>query len=314
MSFLLNLAGPRSLSVLAYHRVLPQHDPLLPTEPDAADFEARMRWVKVNFNVLPLPEAVQCLREDSLPKRALAITFDDGYADNYCIALPILQRLGLPATFFIATGFLDGGCMFNDVVIEAVRRATEPDLELDDLGLGHHPLGSDESRTRTIDRILQTLKYFEPERRHKAALEIARRAGARVPTKLMMTSAQVRALHEAGMTVGAHTVTHPILAEVSDRQARDEMATGRAQLERITGAPVRVFAYPNGRPIRDYRPQHAAMAREVGFEAAVSSAWGAARPGDDLFQIPRFTPWDRANWQFGLRLAKCRIGDRYARA
>jgi peptidoglycan/xylan/chitin deacetylase (PgdA/CDA1 family) len=314
MSFLLNLAGPRSLSVLAYHRVLPQHDPLLPTEPDAADFEARMRWVKENFNVLPLPEAAQRLREDSLPKRALAITFDDGYADNYCIALPILQRLGLPATFFIATGFLDGGCMFNDVVIEAVRRATEPDLELDDLGLGHHPLGSDESRTRTIDRILQTLKYFEPERRHKTALEIARRAGARVPTKLMMTSAQVRALHEAGMTVGAHTVTHPILAEVSDEQARDEMATSRAQLEKITGAPVRVFAYPNGRPIRDYRPQHAAMAREVGFEAAVSAAWGAARPGDDLFQIPRFTPWDRQNWRFGLRLATNRLARDYARA
>ena len=313
MNVLLDLVGPRALSVLAYHRVLAQRDPLLPDEPEAADFEARMRWVKENFNVLSLPEAVQRLREDSLPKRALAITFDDGYADNYRIALPILRRLELPATFFIATGFLDGGCMFNDVVIEAVRRATEPDLALDDLGFGHHPLGSDESRARTIDRILKTLQYFKPERRHKTALEIARRSGARVPTNLMMTSAHVRALHEAGMTVGAHTVTHPILAEVSDQQARDEMATSRAQLEKITGAPVRVFAYPTGRPIRDYRPQHAAMAREVGFEAAVSAAWGAARPGDDLFQLPRFTPWDRPNWRFGLRLATNRLSRGYAR-
>jgi len=313
MNFVLNFAGPRSLSVLLYHRVLAEHDPLLPAEPDAAHFEARMRWVKENFNVLALPEAVQRLREDSLPKRALVITFDDGYADNYRIALPILQRLHLPATFFIATGFLDGGCMFNDVVIEAVRRATEPDLQLNDLGLGHHPLGSDESRARTIDRILKPLQYFKPERRHKLALEIARRAGARVPATLMMTSAQVRGLHDAGMTIGAHTVTHPILAEVSDAEARDEMATSRAQLEEITGAPVRVFAYPTGRPVRDYRPQHAAMAREIGFEAAVSVAWGAARPGDDLFQIPRFTPWDRPNWRFGLRLATNRLSRDYAR-
>jgi peptidoglycan/xylan/chitin deacetylase (PgdA/CDA1 family) len=314
MNFLLHLAGPRALSVLAYHRVLPEPDPLLPGEPGAAEFEARMRWVRSNFNVLSLPQAVQALREDALPKRALCITFDDGYADNHRIALPILQRLGLPATFFVATGFLDGGCMFNDVVIEAVRGATEPDLQLDDLGLGNHPLGSDQQRADTIGRILSRLKYFQPELRHKVAREVARRAGARVPTSLMMTSAQVRALHAAGMTVGAHTVSHPILAEVPARLAREEMAAGRAQLERITGAPVRLFAYPNGKPVRDYRREHAELARELGFEAAVSSAWGAARPGDDLFQLPRFTPWDRGNFRFGLRLAAKRFAPSYARA
>lgn len=313
MNLLLDLAGPRALSVLAYHRVLPRPDPLLPGEPDAAEFEARMRWVRANFNVLPLCAAVQALREDRLPRRALCITFDDGYADNYRIALPILRRLELPATFFVATGFLDGGCMFNDVVIEAVRRAAA-DLQLEDLGLGHHPLGSDGERARAIDRILSSLKYFEPERRHKVAVEVARRAGAAVPTDLMMTSAQVRALHEAGMTVGAHTVNHPILAEVPATQARDEMAQGRARLEQITGAPVRLFAYPNGRPLRDYRREHAELARELGFEAAVSCAWGAARPGDDLFQLPRFTPWDRGHFRFGLRLAAKRLTANYARA
>jgi peptidoglycan/xylan/chitin deacetylase (PgdA/CDA1 family) len=130
----------------------------------------------------------------------------------------------------------------------------------------------------------------------------------------MMTTAQVRSLHAAGMTVGAHTVTHPILARVPTTQAREEMAAGRAKLEEITGAPVRLFAYPNGRPLRDYRTEHAELARELGFDAAVSSAWGAARPGDDLHQIPRFTPWDRPNWRFGLRLATNRLSGHYARA
>jgi peptidoglycan/xylan/chitin deacetylase (PgdA/CDA1 family) len=314
MSFLLGVPRTPRLSVLAYHRVLPERDRFLSDLPTAAEFEHRMRWVKANFDVLPLGEAVRALREDRLPKRALSITFDDGYADNYRVALPILVHLRLAATFFVATGFLDGGCMFNDVVIEALRVARGPDLDLDDLGLGGHPLGSDEQRTRAIDRILVRLKYFEPERRGRVALEIARRAGSPTPTDLMMTSDEVRALHAAGMEIGAHTVTHPILAEIPLGRARHEMEASRARLEQITGAPVRLFAYPNGSPRRDYHAEHAAFARELGFAAAVSTAWGAARAGDDLYQIPRFTPWDRADWRFGLRMAHNLMRHDYARA
>ncbi len=304
----------RALNVLVYHRVLAERDPLLAGEPTAEEFEARMRWVASRYDVLPLLDAVRALRAGRLPARALSITFDDGYADNYENALPILRRLNLPATFFIASGFLDGGCMFNDVVIEAVRRAPTPELDLDDLGLGRHLLGAVELRARAIDRILSQLKYFEPERRARVAAQIAERAGARVPTHLMMTSAQVRALAQSGMAVGAHTVTHPILAGIPLERAREEISADRARLEEITGAPVRLFAYPNGTPLRDYRPEHAALARELGFEGAVSTARGAARPGDDVFQIPRFTPWDSANWRFGLRLATKRLSSTYARA
>jgi peptidoglycan/xylan/chitin deacetylase (PgdA/CDA1 family) len=312
MNFLLELQ--RCLSVLAYHRVLAQPDQLLPGHPTIEAFEARMRWVAANFNVLPLLDAVRGLRENRLPKRALCITFDDGYADNYEHALPVLKRLRLPATFFIASGFLDAGCMFNDVVIEAVRAAPGPDFDLDDLGLGCHPLSSDEMRSRTIERILSRLKYFEPERRARVAREIAQRAGARVPTHLMMTSDQVRGLVAAGMAVGGHTLTHPILAEIPPQRAREEISLGRARLEQITGRPVRLFAYPNGRPLRDYTVEHAEMVRELGFEAAFSCAWGAARAGDDPFQIPRFTPWDVPNWRFGVRLASVRLWRAHAHA
>lgn len=314
VSFLLGVPRTRRLSLLAYHRVLPEHDPLLGGEPSAEEFEHRMRWVRANFDVLALGEAVGALREYRLPARALCITFDDGYADNYRVAFPILRRLGLPATFFVATGFLDGGCMFNDVVIAAVRGVNSAELELGDLGLGRHQLGSDAQRARAIESILGRLKYFALERRHQGAVDIARRAGVRVPADLMMTSEQVRALHAGGMELGAHTVTHPILAEIPAERAREEMAASRARLEEITGAPVRMFAYPNGKPLRDYRHEHAELARELGFEAAVSTAWGAARPGDDVFQLPRFTPWDRGHFSFGLRLAAKRFTPTYARA
>ncbi len=297
--------GPR-LSVLAYHRVVAERDFMRPTEPTVAEFEARMRWVAANFEVLPLAEAARALREGRLPARALCITFDDGYADNHELALPVLRALGLPATFFIATAYLDGGCMFNDVVTEALRSATGSILDLSVLGFARLPITSEQQRGQAAGRIVEALKYEIPSRRDEIALEIAKRAGVSLPSRLMMSSLQVRSLYDAGMEVGAHTVTHPILARVSLDRAREEMLRGRTRLEAITGAPVRVFAYPNGRPGRDYRREHAALAKELGFEAAVTSAWGAARPGSDLFQIPRFTPWDRPDWRFGLRLLRNR--------
>ncbi|MDP1007558.1 polysaccharide deacetylase family protein, partial [Klebsiella pneumoniae] len=84
-------------------------DPLFPDEIDAARFDAILGWLRSWFNVLPLDEAAQRLKDGSLPARAAALSFDDGYADNHDIALPLLQKHGLPCSFFIATGFLDGG-------------------------------------------------------------------------------------------------------------------------------------------------------------------------------------------------------------
>jgi peptidoglycan/xylan/chitin deacetylase (PgdA/CDA1 family) len=314
VQLLLHASTSASLSVLAYHRVLPAPDPMRPGEPTVEEFERRMRWLASNFDVMPLTEAVRALRADRLPKRALSITFDDGYADNHDLALPVLRRIGLPATFFIATGFLDGGYMFNDLVLEALRRAPGPHFDLSDLGYGRLPVTTDEERRQSAGYILEQLKYEMPQRRHAVAIDIAARAGAVMPPRLMMTHKEIKALHAAGMEIGAHTVTHPILARLSLERVRQEISDGRSQLERIIGAPAVLFAYPNGRPGRDYRREHAALAKELGFEAAVSTAWGAARPGGDLYQIPRFTPWDRANWRFGLRLARSRFPKGYAYA
>ena len=121
---LLSPAGRRArLSVLIFHRVHAQRDLLFPDEPDAARFAALLDHLKTWCNVLPLTEAVRLLRSDALPARSLCITFDDGYADNRTVALPALRAAGLTATFFVTTGYLDGGRMWNDTVIESVRRA-----------------------------------------------------------------------------------------------------------------------------------------------------------------------------------------------
>lgn len=288
------------LSVLIFHRVLPTPDPLFPDEPDAARFAEILDWVGKTFNVLPLDRAIADLSSGSLPPRALAITFDDGYADNYTVALPVLNRFGFHATFFVASSFLDGGRMWNDTVIESIRACPASSIDLGELG--QHDLSNHAARRQTIDRLLPQIKYLMSSERLECVSRIAARCGIVPPDDLMMTSEQLRALHGAGMGVGGHTRTHPILARLIDVDARAEIEGGKADLEAILGRSLTLFAYPNGKPGVDYDSRHTAMVKECGFEAAVSTSAGMATTASDLMQLPRFTPWDRTQLRFCLRL------------
>ena len=296
-------AGARGrLSVLIFHRVLPRPDPLFPDVPDTVDFERQMRWATSMFNVLPLSAAIDRLYAGTLPSRALAVTFDDGYADNEELAAPILKRLGMSATFFVATGFLGGGCMWNDQIIEAIRGCKAGELDLTSFGLSLFSLAGTEARRAAIANTLKGIKHFEPARRQAVTDAIVALAGANPSPPLMMQPGQVRSLRMQGMEVGAHTVTHPILTRLEPATAFAEMRDSKEELERILGAPVNLFAYPNGVPGKDYALEHARMARECGFGGAVSTAWGAASANSDRFQLPRFTPWDRTRFRYGARL------------
>jgi peptidoglycan/xylan/chitin deacetylase (PgdA/CDA1 family) len=105
------------------------------------------------------------------------------------------------------------------------------------------------------------------------------------------------------MAIGSHTVSHPILSRLDAASARREMADGRDALEAIVRQPVMLFAYPNGKPGTDYTAAHVQIARELGMSAAVSTARGAARGGDSVHELPRFTPWGRTPSRWGWRLA-----------
>lgn len=290
------------LSILIFHRVLPQVDPIFPDEPDARRFADILSWISRWFQVIPLDQAIVRLQSGTLPQRAAAITFDDGYADNATVALPILQQYGLPATFFIATGFLNGGRMWNDSIIEAVRACRSDSLNLTDIGFGQHVLAASDDRRRAIDKLIGAIKYLEPTARNDAVARVVAAVGRVLPDDLMMTTEQLLALRRAGMQIGAHTRTHPILARLPDADARNEIALGKRELEHLLEAPVELFAYPNGKPDRDYQSAHVDMVREAGFAAAVSTAAGVASRTTDFFQLPRFSPWDRSRLRYGLRM------------
>ena len=302
---LLSPGGARGrLSILIYHRVLPAADPMRPGEVHRATFEWHMALLARHFRVLPLREACRALAQGTLPARALAITFDDGYADNAGVALPILQRFGLPATFFVATSFLDGGRMWNDSIIELARRIPRGELDLEDLGFGRYRIEGDESRRLLARSVIAAAKYLETDARADRVAALVDRCDVTLPNDLMLTSDQVRQLVTGGMEVGGHTDRHPILASIDAQQARQEIKRGKSRLEDIVGEPLRLFAYPNGKPGRDYRYEHRELVRELGFEAAVSTHWGAASTASDLYQLPRFTPWHGDALRFRLALMR----------
>ena len=293
----------RVLSILIYHRVLPERDPLRPHEPDQEAFATAMRRVRQYFNVLPLASAVDALEIGTLPPRALSITFDDGYADNATVAAPVLQELGLSATVFVAPGFLGRETMWNDKVLESVRRLPAGTLDLRDLGVGRYVIDDVASRRAAIVEIIDRIKHLPMAERQAVADDLARRVGG-VPGDLMMDERQVRSLRGCGMAVGAHTVTHPILTRLTPDDASREIRDCKAQLEKLLSEPVTLFAYPNGKAARDYAPEHVAMVRQAGFRAAVTTNWGVSARGTDVFELPRFTPWRSGTAHFLAHMAQ----------
>ena len=181
--------GPlsRRLSILIYHRVVAEPDPLVPGEVCAREFDWQLAVLCRWFRVLPLPEAVARLRDGTLPVRAACVTFDDGYADNVTVALPILLRHRVPATFFLATAFIDGGRMWNDTVIETVRGAPGNTLDARPVGLDTLDIATLDLRRQVIDRLLTALKYLPVEERQRRADDLSAATACELPSGLMMT-------------------------------------------------------------------------------------------------------------------------------
>lgn len=297
------IAG-RPLSILMFHRVVEYPDPLFPDEMHARRFDALLGRLKRYWHFAPLRAAIGQIREGSLKRRSLAITFDDGYADNAEIAAPILRKHGVSATVFVTTGYLGGGRMWNDTVIEAIRGTTRTRLQLSFLDDAILPLATIPDRRRAIGRIIGAIKHTGFAARTAACEELAHICGAALPDHLMMQPEQVRQIADNGIDIGAHTISHPILACLDDTEAVREIRQGKAEIEAIAGRPAPLFAYPNGRPTDDYLPRHVDMVRAAGFEAAVTTAWGACDSDCDPFQLPRFTPWDEGLFWFNARMVK----------
>jgi len=293
--------GDERLSILIFHRVLESYDFMRPGEITAKEFDEKMQLIARYFTPLSLSEAVEKLKTNMLPQRAICVTFDDGYRDNAEVAFPILKKHNIPATFFVASGFLDGGRMWNDTVIETVRNCQDKELSLIDLGLGTFLTETEQAKEKSAQAIIQQIKHLPQNERDQKVADISSYA-KNLPNDLMMDSVQVKNMAEQGVSIGGHTVTHPILATLTAKKAEQEIRQGKKELEEIIQSPITEFAYPNGKQGQDYLPEHVGIIKKLGFKVAVSTEWGVSNSNSDVYQLNRFTPWDKGESKFLARL------------
>jgi peptidoglycan/xylan/chitin deacetylase (PgdA/CDA1 family) len=280
--------------VLTYHRV---HEPLTGFTIDTvapAVFEAQMRYAAAHFTIRSLGElAAQTEAGEQLPPRALAITFDDGYVDNHHYAFPILARLGLPWTLFVTAGCIETReRLWFDRVLRAFQTTARAGFDLPELG-PPAPLTTVVERQAAAYRVLGRLKGLAAAARLEAvdriteALEVTDE-DAEVPE--LLTWAQIREMAEAGVAIGSHTLTHPILSRVPLAEAWREIAESKWLIERRIGRVVTLFAYPNGKA-DDLTDETITMIRQAGYRTAVTTELGANGPGQHPLTLRRIKPW-----------------------
>ncbi|MBI3877054.1 MAG: polysaccharide deacetylase family protein [Verrucomicrobia bacterium] len=249
-------------------------------------FEAHLRLLQENFRVVPLAEIVDKLQRGGSEGDEVALTFDDGLRNNLSHAYPLLQQFRLPATFFVCPGLIEHRRWLW--VHEARRRlnslATEARREL------AASLGLDSGDANTIVEWMKTL----PLRSRRHVEQVIRNTTPQfAPTDAMrhryelMTWDELRSLDPSLITIGGHTVNHPILANSTQEELEFEIRDCRLLLEKELQRPVDFFCYPNG----DYNPAVLSCARQH-YRAAVSVRPDFVKPGDDVHQLPRLNNAD----------------------
>ncbi|HEY8518004.1 MAG TPA: polysaccharide deacetylase family protein [Candidatus Binatia bacterium] len=288
-------------------------DPGLAVAPE--HFDRQCAYLKRHYRVLSLDEMVQRLSEGKpLPPKSVALTFDDGYLDNYTRAFPILQRHGLNATFYVTTDCIDNrSILWTGLLRFVVFTTTVPVLETREPMAFRLPLRTPIERREAFTKLIVTMKNIPTERR--LALLEALRVAAGIedvsPLKsIMMTWDQVREMHRAGMIFGAHTLTHPNLPNATPEEAEREIVGSRDALAEQIGEPVRHFSYPNGRGSAHLTEAIKAMVRRAGFASATTSVTGSVVAGDDLFALKRIGIYNRhgAMPEFTLDIERGKIG------
>lgn len=289
MKAMINLfsgSGTRSrLLILTYHRVRERPDVVYPGDPDREEFAAQMGMLNKYFNLLTVSQAVRDIRAGRLAKRAVCVTFDDGYADNHEVAAPILEGLGTPATFFVATGYLNGGIMWNDRIIETFRQLSPGEYDFGDLGQVSVP--DNDCRSKITQKTLNKLKYLEGDERDRISRAIFKKFNIESSNSIMMTDAMVKDLHDRGMEIGAHTVSHPIMARLDAASAAVEVETSKAYLEALLQSDVTSFAYPNGKFGKDLTARDVEIVRASGFDVAVTTDRGSVTASSNRWALPR---------------------------
>jgi peptidoglycan/xylan/chitin deacetylase (PgdA/CDA1 family) len=286
----LALTRPGRYLVLTYHRVNDDGHPYFPGIAPAL-FREQLESLRRHFVVLPIAELASLARSGRAPRNAVALTFDDGYRDNYTHAFPILRELGLPATIFLTTDAVDHDRMiWHDRVFDAFHRTRGHEMRFNG---SVHPMSTTAERDRALSSVLAKLKSSSPDVRDSliegllAELEVD---SAEAPGWEKLRWDEVREMARHGIAFGAHSIDHPILKHVGADEARRQIRESKRRIEAELGSEVTAFAYPNG-DAGDFDASTERIVEEEGFAIALSTLFGANDASTDPYAIRRVGLW-----------------------
>jgi peptidoglycan/xylan/chitin deacetylase (PgdA/CDA1 family) len=305
-------SAPRPV-ILMYHRIADDSfDPWgLAVTPE--NFAEQLDWLAANRTVLPLNEFAERHRQQSLPRNAAAITFDDGYESTAKVATPLLAEYGLPATVFLPVELIENGEPFWwDELQRITFGFTGNSLSLDgtEMHLGEQSPADSQwppaamprtPRQSAFHRMWATLRGKAP-RELRTSMELLRsQADDARWNKLEgpMSGEQARQIRSATLRFGSHALTHPSLPRLGTAEKKREIGESIERCATLTGAPPSTFAYPYG----DRDGESESLVQQAGFLCACATDGHSVTGSSGLFALPRIGVGNWSGRQFARQLA-----------
>ncbi len=270
--------------ILCAHRVVSRPDPFFPGILHRR-FAAHIAYLARYHRLLPLEEIVEAsLNGGPLPRGTVAITFDDGFADNFDFAYPILRRHRVPATIFLIAGSVERGRLpWPERVVYLLQNTDRTVLDITLPEPRVFPLDSQGQRLEALSTLLGLLKNCPNDVRRRAVEELEAALSVGPDQGKMLIWEQCRLMARSGITFGAHTLTHPILPRTDPVEVQSEVSESKTWIEEQLGCRVRYFAYPNDETC----PEAVQAVKDAGFEAAFGGNGHVDRVPIDRFVIGR---------------------------
>ena len=299
--------------ILGYHRIGEVKDDFYQVCVSPENFAGHMEVLRECAYPISLSKLVQSLKQNVLPPKSFAVTFDDGYADNLHVAKPILEKYDVPATVFICTGYMGKEFWWDE--LESLVTGSQTDLHTLHLQAGGKPFewhetnisseaGQPSLRHEFLRALYQFLLPLDVEDQNRAMGLIrswSEVQSSGISTPRAMSEEELLRLVDGGLIeLGAHTRYHPMLPQLSFERQREEIQSSKEDLETLLSKKITGFSYPNGQATV-YAKR---LVREAGFSYACTSLHDVVRPGSDVYELTRFWQQDVDGNRFVKRLER----------
>jgi peptidoglycan/xylan/chitin deacetylase (PgdA/CDA1 family) len=274
--------------ILCYHGIGEAGNPLS-FAPTRALFDAQMRFLRENFRVVSLEQACQELRGKSKTEPGIVITLDDGYRSAYTLAFPTLQKYKLPATIYLTLESVETGQVaWYDRVFLAMALAPSGELQLDLQGPWRFQLDSTADRLRAAVEVVALLRTLPNSERRACCALLENKIGLpqNALSNRVLNWDEIRTMHDAGITFGSHTLTHPVVSRLLPQELKRELNDSKCLLERNLGAQVLDFAFPFGK-VSDCGAAAVEMLARCGYRSAVTTVPGVNTPQVNPYELRR---------------------------